>query len=205
MLNAFFIWALSITQGLGYTGVGILMMIESSFLPFPSEIIVPPAAYLASQGQINVFLVIIVGVLGSIAGATFNYILAAYLGRPLVYKLVASRWARWLMITPAKVERAENYFLLNANSATFLGRLMPVIRQLVSLPAGFSRMPFTRFLVLTTLGSTIWVSILAVLGYFLGANHDLLARYYKEISWIFLLLGVLWIFKHWRHSRKKLL
>ncbi len=198
-------WALNITQGLGYFGVGILMAIESSFLPFPSEIVIPPAAYLASQGKMNLVLVIITGVLGSLAGAVINYFLALSLGRLVVYKLASTRFARLILITPEKIERAEKYFLLNSKSATFFGRLIPVIRQLISIPAGFCRMPFGRFLFYTALGSSIWVSILAALGYFIGANQVLLQEYYREISWGLLALGVVWIawkFRKWQRNKK---
>ncbi|NCN22382.1 DedA family protein [Candidatus Falkowbacteria bacterium] len=185
---------LGLTAHLGYWGVGLLMTIESSFLPFPSEIVVPPAAYLASQGEMNVFLVVIFGVLGSILGAVINYFLALYFGRFLVYKLAATRLAKLIFITPEKLEKAEKYFLANSNSATFFGRLIPVIRQLVSMPAGFSKMNFGRFVLLTALGSAIWVSILAALGYFLGANQELLHRYYEELKWVFLALAIIYIF-----------
>jgi len=185
---------LGLTAHLGYWGVGLLMTIESSFLPFPSEIVVPPAAYLASQGEMNVFLVVIFGVLGSILGAVINYFLALYFVRFLVYKLAATRLAKLIFITPEKLEKAEKYFLANSNSATFFGRLIPVIRQLVSMPAGFSKMNFGRFVLLTALGSAIWVSILAALGYFLGANQELLHRYYEELKWVFLALAIIYIF-----------
>ncbi len=193
MLNAFFSWALSITQGLGYIGIGILMAVESSFIPFPSEIVVPPAAYLASLGEMNIFLVILFGLVGSVSGAILNYWLAVYLGRPLVYKLAATKWARLLLITPAHIEKSEKMFLENANVATLVGRLIPVVRQLVSLPAGFCRMPFGRFVLLTAIGSGIWVSVLALLGYFIGENRDALARYYHEITFGLLLVGFIWI------------
>ncbi|MDP2944626.1 MAG: DedA family protein [bacterium] len=197
-------WVLNITQGLGYFGVGILMTIESSFLPFPSEIVIPPAAYLASQGKMNLILIIIAGVLGSLAGAVINYFLALSLGRLIVYKLAATRCARLILITPAKIERAEKYFLLNSKSATFCGRLIPVIRQLISIPAGFCRMPFWSFLFYTALGSFIWVSILAALGYFIGANQVLLQTYYREISWGLLTLGVVWVaWKFWKWRQNK--
>ncbi len=203
MFTILFNWLLGITQGLGYWGVGILMTIESSFFPLPSEIVVPPAAFLASQGQMNFFWIIIIGTLGSVLGAIINYVLALYLGRLVVYRLAEQRWAKLLMITPAKIERAEKYFLTNANSATFWGRLIPVIRQLISLPAGFCRMPFGNFILYTTLGSIIWVSILATLGYFVGTNKALLAQYYQEIFWILLILGVLWFaWKIYRVRRK---
>lgn len=203
MLNAFFSWALGITQGLGYWGIGILMAVESSFIPFPSEIIVPPAAYLASQGRMDIFLVFAFGVAGSVAGAIVNYWLAVWLGRPLIYRLAETKWAKLLMISPASVERAEKYFLENAGSATLVGRLIPVIRQLVSLPAGFCRMPFGRFVLLTLIGSAAWVGILAALGYFIGANQALLALYYEELSWSLLILGLVWIGGKIYRIRKK--
>ena len=178
---------------MGYLGVGLLMTVESSFFPLPSEIIVPPAAYLASQGSMNLFWVIIAGIVGSVLGAVVNYLIGLYLGRALVYRLAAQSWAKFLFITPEKIIRAEQYFLKNANSATFFGRLIPVIRQLVSLPAGFTKMNFGRFLFWTTLGSSIWVIILATLGYVLGANRELLQLYYREIYWTLLILGIIWI------------
>ncbi|MFA5155496.1 MAG: DedA family protein [Patescibacteria group bacterium] len=186
-------WVLDVTQGLGYTGITILMAIESSILPLPSEIVIPPAAYLASQGKLELWLIILAGTLGSVIGATVNYVISLYLGRPLVYKLAGTRYARWLLITPEKITRAEQYFLANDRSATFFGRLIPVVRHLISIPAGFSRMPFGLFIVYTALGAAVWVSILAALGYFVGANQALLLKYYREISWGLLLLGVTWV------------
>jgi len=193
MLSNIFNWFLGITQGMGYWGVGLLMTLESSFFPFPSEIIVPPAAYLASQGKMNLWVIIIVGTIGSVLGAVVNYYLARSLGRVIIYRLASSSWAKYLMINTEKIDKAEKYFLNNANSATFWGRLIPVIRQLVSLPAGFSKMHFGKFVFYTTLGSLIWVSVLAGLGYILGANQDLLHKYYKELYWILLGIGVIWI------------
>lgn len=194
MLTNFFNFFLGLTENLGYLGITILMAIESSFIPMPSEIIVPPAAYLASQGKMDIFLVVIAGVMGSIIGAIFNYVLAYYLGRPLIYKLASHKFAKFLLISPEAVKRSEEYFFKNAVSATFIGRLVPVVRQLVSLPAGFCKMPFIPFIIYTTLGSLLWVSILAALGYFIGANQDLLMSYYKEISWVLLVLGLTWFF-----------
>lgn len=193
MLTNFFNFFLSLTQGLGYFGVGVLMAIESSFIPMPSEIIVPPAAYLASQGKMDLWLIVLAGVMGSLVGAIFNYAVGYFLGRPLVYRLAGKSWARFLLINPEKVARAEKYFLKNAAAATFIGRLIPVIRQLVSLPAGFCKMPFGPFLFYTTLGSLLWVSVLAALGYFIGANQALLQLYYQEISWVLLGLGLVWL------------
>lgn len=201
MLNTMFNWMLDLTQGMGYFGVGILMTIESSFIPLPSEIVIPPAAYLASQGKMNLLLIIIFGVLGSILGAVINYLISMSLGRFLVYKIAGHKLARFVFVTPEKIERAEKYFLTNANSATFFGRLIPVVRQFISIPAGFSRMHFGNFILYTALGSTIWVSILAGLGYFLGANQELLRKYYKEISVALFVFGIIWII--WKFWPKK--
>ena len=204
MLETFFNFCLGITESLGYSGLGILMIIESSFVPMPSEIIIPPAAYLASLGKMNIWLIIIFGVLGSVAGAVFNYFIGYYLGRPVVYKLASSSFAKFLSINPEKILRAETYFLKNSKSATFIGRLIPVIRQLISLPAGFSKMRFLPFIFYTTLGSFIWVSILALLGYFIGYNQELFQIYYKEIILIFGIIGSIWIiFKIYKIIRKK--
>lgn len=206
MLQSFFAFLLNITASLGYWGVGLLMTIESSFLPFPSEIVVPPAAYLASQGEMNIFLVIIIGILGSVLGAVINYYIALSLGRFLVYKFASHRYAKYLLINKENLEKAEKYFLKNSNSSTFIGRLIPVIRQLVSLPAGFSAMPFGRFVFLTALGSSIWVSILAALGYFFGSNQELFNLYYQELSWLMLILLIVYLFfklKIYKFFKKK--
>lgn len=197
-------WILNITQGLGYFGVGILMAIESSFLPLPSEIIIPPAAYLASQGKMSLVLIIVAGTLGSMLGAAVNYFLSLYLGRLVVYKLAGTRAARFVLITPEKIARVEAYFLSNSKSATFFGRLIPVVRHLISIPAGFCRMPFGSFMLYTALGAFIWVSILAALGYLVGANQTLLMKYYKEIYWVLLALGIVWVawkFRKWRNKK----
>lgn len=197
-------WILNVTQGLGYLGVGILMAIESSFLPLPSELVIPPAAYLASQGKMDLFLIIIAGTLGSIIGATVNYFLSWWLGRLVIYKLAGTRAARFLFITPEKIARAEAYFLSSSKSATFFGRLIPVVRHLISIPAGFCRMPFGQFIFFTALGACFWVSILAALGYFIGANQGLLLEYYREVYWGLLAFGVVWIawkFRKWRNKK----
>lgn len=196
-------WILTMTQGLGYSGIIVLMAIESSFLPLPSELIIPPAAYLASQGKMNLVLIIITGTLGSVLGATINYLLSRSLGRLLIYKLAAKSWARWFLITPEKISQAEQYFLSNSRSATFFGRLIPVVRHLVSIPAGFSKMAYGSFVGYTAAGAFIWVSILTGLGYFIGSNQALLERYYREISWGLLILGIIWIVGKVYNKRKK--
>ncbi|MFA6994965.1 MAG: DedA family protein [Patescibacteria group bacterium] len=196
-------WILTITQGLGYSGIIVLMAIESSFLPLPSELIIPPAAYLASQGKMSLVLIIITGTLGSVLGATINYLLSRSLGRLVIYKLAAKPWARWFLITPEKISQAEQYFLSNSRSATFFGRLIPVVRHLVSIPAGFSKMAYGGFVAYTAAGALIWVSILTGLGYFIGSNQALLERYYRQISWGLLILGITWIVGKVYNKRKK--
>jgi len=187
---------LAFSQGLGYTGVLLLMAIESSFIPFPSEIIIPPAAYLASQGQMNIFLVILAGIVGSLIGAIINYWLALWLGRKIIYRLADSKLCKILLINSKKIERSEKFFLRYGNVSTLIGRLIPVIRQLISLPAGFARMNFKSFVFYTTLGSSVWVIFLAGSGYALGANQALIIKYYEIISLslvaLLVVAGVVW-------------
>ncbi len=184
---------LNFSLHIGYPGIVLLMTIESSFIPFPSEVVIPPAAYLAQQGQFNLTFVVLAGILGSLLGATINYVLAITLGRRIIYALASTRCAKIFMINANKVQKAEKYFLKYGNASTFLGRLVPAIRQLISIPAGFSRMNFRNFLLFTFLGSGIWTAILAVLGYAFGANQELLQRYYKEISAFFLSLAGIFV------------
>ncbi|MDD4411833.1 MAG: DedA family protein [Bacilli bacterium] len=193
MLESLVAWFLGVTQGLGYWGIAILMMIESSFIPFPSEVVIPPAAWLAHSGYYNLYGVIIAGVLGSLVGALINYFLALWLGRPLIYRLANHKVLKWLGITPEKIARSEEFFKKNGAKSTFIGRLIPVVRQLISLPAGFAKMPLGKFVIFTTLGAGIWVTVLAYLGYFLGANEDLFKRYYTELQWIILGLALAWL------------
>lgn len=193
MLESLVAWGLGVTQGLGYWGIAILMTIESSFIPFPSEVVIPPAAWLAHSGHYNLYLVILVGTIGSLIGALINYFLALWLGRPLIYRLANYKVLNWLGITPEKITRSEEFFKKNGAKSTFIGRLIPVVRQLISLPAGFVKMPLGSFIFYTTLGAGIWVTILAYLGYFLGANQDLLQKYYSELQWVILGLACLWL------------
>ena len=187
---------LSFSESLGYPGITLLMAIESSFIPFPSEIIIPPAAYLASQGQMNIFLVILAGIIGSLIGAIINYWLAFWLGRKIIYRLADSKLCKILLINSKKIERSEKFFLRYGNISTLIGRLIPVIRQLISLPAGFARMNFKSFVFYTTLGSSVWVIFLAGSGYILGANQALIIKYYEIISLslvaLLIIAGVIW-------------
>ncbi|MGM9674885.1 MAG: DedA family protein [Bacteroidaceae bacterium] len=163
----FIAWCL---EHLNYWVITLLMAIESSFIPFPSEVVVPPAAYLSAQPDsgLNVFLVVLSATLGALIGALVNYVLARYLGRPLVYRFADSRLGHMCLIDRAKVEHAERYFDDHGALGTFVGRLVPAVRQLISIPAGLARMGLGKFVLYTTLGAGLWNSILAAIGYYLA-------------------------------------
>jgi len=139
----------------------------------------------------NIYLVVLFGVIGSLIGAIINYSLAFYLGRILIYKIADHKTSRFFLINSAKIKKSEDFFLHYGNISTLIGRLVPVVRQLISLPAGFAQMNFKSFCFYTTLGSAVWITVLAILGYAFGSNQELLVRYYKEISWFFVILAVL--------------
>ena len=156
-------------ENLNYTTVTTFMAIESSFIPFPSEAVVPPAAWKAAvTGEMNVFLVVLFATLGAIIGAMFNYFLALWLGRPIVYKFANSRFGHMCLIDEEKVKYAEEYFDKHGAISTIIGRLVPAVRQLISIPAGLARMGLGRFLLYTTLGAGAWNIILAILGYYMS-------------------------------------
>ncbi len=190
MLSIFINFFLVISHKIGYLGILLLMTIESSFIPFPSEVIIPPAAYLAQKGEFNIYLVVFFGILGSLIGALINYYLAYFLGRKIVYSLVDKKIFKIVMLNSKKIEKSEKFFLKYGNESTLIGRLVPIIRQLISLPAGFSKMKLKNFIFYTSIGSGIWTIILAFLGYYLGANKNLLEKYFKEIEILFLVVGL---------------
>lgn len=155
-------------DNLNYWTITLLMTIESSFIPFPSEVVVPPAAYkAASTGEMNVWLVIFFSTLGAELGALINYFLALWLGKPIVYKFANSRFGHMCLIDQAKVETAENFFLKYGVAATLTGRLVPAVRQLISIPAGLAKMNLAKFMLFTAIGAGAWNSVLAGLGYYL--------------------------------------
>lgn len=194
---------LDFVGALDYWGVFVLMVVESSFIPFPSELVIPPAAYLAAQGEMNLFLVILIGTLGSLVGGLVNYFLALFLGKPMIYTLVRTKWARIFLLNEKKIRRAEDYFLKYGSLSTFIGRLIPAVRQLISLPAGFVRMNLWKFSLFTTLGAGIWITVLALLGYWFGANGDLEVYYYVKfgllaLGFVLFLIGI-YIIRKRRH------
>lgn len=189
--SAFFQW---FVENATYLFVFIFMVIESSFIPFPSEVVVPPAAYLActnagAGSDMNIYMVVIMATLGALVGAFINYYLALWLGRPVVYKFADSKFGHACLIDRAKVEHAEQYFAEHGAISTFIGRLIPAIRQLISIPAGLSRMNVGKFAIFTTLGALVWNAILATLGYWLSLHvtpdqlFDSVEKYNQYLSW----------------------
>lgn len=155
-------------DNLNYWTITLLMAIESSFIPFPSEVVVPPAAYkAAATGDLNVGLVILFATLGALIGALVNYFLALWLGKPIVYKFANSRFGHICLIDQQKVEKAEQFFLKYGVSATLVGRLVPAVRQLISIPAGLAKMNLLKFALFTSLGAALWNAVLAAMGYYL--------------------------------------
>lgn len=161
----------------GYAGIFFLMAIESSFIPFPSEIVLIPAGYLASQNQMSIPMIMVSGLGGSMLGAFINYYLALTLGRKFLKK-----YGRYFFIKESALKKMDNFFIKHGHISTFTGRLIPGIRQLISIPAGLARMNLVTFSIYTALGAGIWALILVVLGYFIGENQELIGVYLKQIT-----------------------
>jgi membrane protein DedA with SNARE-associated domain len=172
---------------LNYFTIALLMAIESTFLPLPSEVVIPFAAYKAGQGDLNVFIVVLSGTLGALCGSLINYFLAKYLGRPLVYKFAESRMGRLFLLSKEKIEHAENYFIRNGRTSTFIGRLVPGVRHLISIPAGLAQMNLRDFMLFTFVGAGIWNTILAIIGYYL---YEIREQIFPYVGHILVALGV---------------
>lgn len=196
-------WLLSIIEKFGYFGVIFFMALESSFVPFPSEIVVPPAGYLASQGKLNIVLVIFSGVLGSILGSLLNYWIAYRFGRGFLLK-----YSRYFFINEEKFNKFEVFFNTHGEITTFVGRLIPVIRQYISFPAGLVKMNLQRFIFYTGLGALIWCTILAYVGYFVGNNKDLIKENIDHIMYfvfpILILLVLIYILVYKRKKKRQI-
>lgn len=172
---------------MNYASITALMTIESSFLPFPSEVVIPPAAFVAAEADsalcvtanypLDVALIVLFGTVGAMLGAIINYALSVWLGRPIIYKFADSRIGHLCLLSKEKVQKAETYFNDHGKVSTFIGRLVPGIRQLISIPAGLSRMHFGQFLLYTFLGAFIWNAILALLGYLAHGQKDVIEQY----------------------------
>ena len=179
---------------MNYTAVGLLMTLESSFIPFPSEVVIPPAVYVASnpdtQGGMKIWLIILIGTLGAMLGAYINYFLSRWLGRPIIYAFADSKVGHLLQLSKEKVQRAETYFNDHGNISTLIGRLIPVIRQLISIPAGLSKMNIAAFSLFTFIGAAVWNCVLGLLGYlaYQAADPQVIERYSRQLSIIIIVL-----------------
>ncbi|MDR1450876.1 MAG: DedA family protein [Helicobacteraceae bacterium] len=172
MLGEIVNFIVDLVADMGYLGIVFMMFLESSFFPFPSEVAMIPAGYLASKGEMNLYAAIACGIAGSLLGALFNYYLAITLGRKALL-----RFGRYALFTEESMRKVENYFKAHGHISTFSGRLIPVVRQYISLPAGLARMPLATFSAFTALGAGLWVAVLTLLGYFIGANEEAIKPY----------------------------
>ena len=189
-------WLVETVADMGYWGIFVLMGIESSFIPFPSEVVLVPAGYLAAKGELHFAAVIGVALLGSLAGALVNYYGAMLIGRRLLL-----RYGRYFFISPSSMQRMERFFERHGPISTFTGRLIPGIRQLISIPAGLARMEMKRFLLFTALGAGIWGTILTALGYLIGDNEAMIKAYLGQITLIILVLVALTLLVYVRYKR----
>jgi membrane protein DedA with SNARE-associated domain len=206
MLSEFFNNAInflvSVVGSWGYPGILILMAIESSFLPLPSELVLPPAGILVSQGKMSFVLVLLFAVIGSLIGALFNYFIALYLGRTLAEKL-ADKYGTIFFINKRRLLKTEAYFKEHGSISTFIGRLLPGIRHLISLPAGFSKMNLFKFSFYTCLGAGLWSAVLIYLGYLLGNNIDLIKKNIHAITILIVVFCCLFLFIYILLKRRK--
>ena len=192
-------WLLNTLNAMGYPGIFALMAMESSIIPLPSELVMPPAGYLANQGQMNIWIAILMGTIGSLAGAYANYFAAHWLGRPLILK-----YGKYVWITEEKFAKAESFFLKHGEISIFIGRLLPVIRHLISIPAGIAGMNHFRFSLYTLVGAGIWCTILAWIGYFIGKEQGLIMKYsHQAVIGVIIFSAVLIAFYIWRQKKAK--
>ncbi|HQR17677.1 MAG TPA: DedA family protein [Gemmatimonadales bacterium] len=169
MIHSVVQWLVETVSALGYPGIVALMFIESSFLPLPSELVMPPAGYLAAQGRMDPLLAVLAGTLGSIGGALFNYWFAVTVGEPFL-----RRYGKYVLVRAHHLDRTEAFFARHGEISTFVGRLLPVARHLISIPAGMARMNLKRFVAFTALGASIWCAVLVYIGWFLGRHEAVL-------------------------------
>jgi membrane protein DedA with SNARE-associated domain len=198
MLQTLINWLLATILKLGYPGIFLLMAMESSIIPLPSELVMPPAGYWAAEGKMNIVVAILCGAAGSLAGAYANYFAARYLGRPLILK-----YGKYVWITEEKFAKVETFFHKHGEISTFIGRLLPVVRHLISLPAGLAGMQHWKFALYTLLGAGLWCTVLAFIGYIIGENQDLIVKHsHQAVIGVVIFSAVLIAVYVWRHKRK---
>jgi membrane protein DedA with SNARE-associated domain len=198
MLQTLIDWLLATILHLGYPGIFLLMAMESSVIPIPSELVMPPAGYWAAEGKMNMAVAIICGTVGSLVGAYANYFASRYLGRPLLL-----RYGRYVWITEEKFAKVETFFHKHGEISTFIGRLLPVVRHLISLPAGLAGMHHWKFSLYTFLGAGIWCTVLALIGYIIGENQELIVRYSHQAVIGVVIFSVVLIAVYVRRHRRK--
>ena len=202
LLKEVTIWLVATVGRLGYAGIVTLMFLESSFFPFPSEVVLPPAGYLAWKGEMSFPAVVLAGLAGSILGSLFNYWFALKFGRPFLLK-----YGRYFFVSKESLQKADDFFERHGHISTLVGRLLPVIRQYISLPAGIARMKLGTFVAYTSLGAGLWVVVLTAAGYALGEHQDLLERYLHLLTFSSIaaavVLAVGYLLWHRRFSRDK--
>jgi membrane protein DedA with SNARE-associated domain len=198
MIHATITWLLDTILTFGYPGIFLLMAMESSIIPLPSELVMPPAGYWAAEGKMNMGIAILCGTLGSLFGAYVNYFAARYLGRPLILK-----YGKYFFITEEKFAGVESFFLRHGEISTFIGRLLPVVRHLISLPAGLAGMNHYRFTFYTLLGAGIWCTVLTLIGYFIGENQELIIKYSHHAVIGVVVFSIVLIAAYVRRQRKK--
>lgn len=196
-MHQFIDWILATVHDWGYVGIFILMGLESTVLPVPSEAVLIPAGYLAHQGKMSFELIVLASTFGSLAGATLNYVFALWVGRPFL-----ERWGRFFFVRPDLLHKTDAFFLRHGAISTFTGRLIPGIRHLISLPAGLTRMHYGKFAFYTCLGAGIWSIILTAMGWHIGGNEDLIRQYLKQITVGLILLIGAGIALYWWWQRK---
>lgn len=206
MLSSFFHWLADTVLALGYPGIVILMAIESSVLPLPSELVMPPAGYLAAQGKMSAVVAVLCGTAGSVLGALVNYGLAVYVGEPVLRK-----YGKYVLVSERSLDRTEQFFRRHGEISTFVGRLLPVIRHLISIPAGMSRMRLVRFVTFTAVGAGLWCGILTYLGWLIGRHGEAVDRaigpYVHHVFMSYILPGLVVVvagYVLWRRRRAAL-
>ena len=198
MLSSVVDFIVQTVGSLGYLGIFLMMFLESSFFPFPSEVVMIPAGYLAYKGEMNIYIAIVAGILGSLAGALFNYYLTIKFGRKFLIK-----YGKYFFIKEPTIIKMEEFFKSHGHISTFSGRLIPAVRQYISFPAGLARMNLFIFCIYTSLGAGIWVIILTLLGYFLGGNEALIKEYLHTIVIVILVLLAVLGFAYYKRVKNK--
>ena len=197
LLHQFIDWVLVTVHDWGYAGIFVLMALESTVLPVPSELVLIPAGYLAYEGKMSFIVIVLASTFGSLAGASFNYFAALWIGRPFL-----ERWGKYFFVRPALLHKTDVFFARHGNISTFTGRLIPGIRHLISLPAGLTRMNFAMFTLYTCLGAGLWSIILTAMGYFIGGNEGLIKQYLPWITVGVIVFAIVAGLIYWRMQQR---